>query len=550
MSSRSRSKPSKPAGSSLTVSRTSHGKPSSSTPPTKPAHRRVLHQVNTTLTSYDRTDPFTALNTLLKLLSSLPTRIGGCHLKLTPDEHKLSLHLLGIVEPFVGLSSQDRRTLTRQPTELLDAIVFHVDSKRDLLSLALSCKRMHTIVFPRHFDYRVVKAKVSSLRLWNHLIVNRSLARNVRVLEILDERTSEREMLSTDDELGMHSKQERFLGAALGRMSTLREFRWRCNHSPMAVDDLWPSLVRCTGSLQEVDVCDNLMFNGRDNEDSDGADSDGPSNSTSSNPNNNLHPPNPRPLLPTPPASSLLLTGRWPHLTSLTLTSLHSPSSSSPTIAAFLSAHPQLQVLHIDLPGQGQGNGQVVTLEPGTLPRLRELKCGRDPLTPTSRPLETLKGPRLSTPTSTPFLTSLAQFGSSLRRLELLGWHDMEDLRRLWSVCRALCGWMLGSGSGGGRAVAIAHSHAIEWATLLSPLTELTTFHGVKLFYEVASDPTPSSGGVSLSASERSKLRKNEEIASVLAWKCPKLRREGGGKVLVLVRDGEKVRYESRRVKG
>ena len=78
----------------------------------------------------------------------------------------------------------------------------------------------------------------------------------------------------------------------------------------------------------------------------------------------------------------------------------------------------------------------------------------------------------------------------------------------------------------------------------------MTTFHGVKLFYEVtAADPSGP-----LSASERSRQRKNEEVASVLAWKCPKLRRldhweEGSGKVVVLVRDGEKVRYETRRVK-
>ena len=90
----------------------------------------------------------------------------------------------------------------------------------------------------------------------------------------------------------------------------------------------------------------------------------------------------------------------------------------------------------------------------------------------------------------------------------------------------------------------------VEWATLLSPLSELATFHGVRFFYEVSS--TDPSGPIT--TSERSRLRKNEEIASMLAWKCPKLRRldhweEASMRVIVLIRDGEKVRYEVRRTK-
>ncbi|KAJ7277458.1 hypothetical protein C8J57DRAFT_1309327, partial [Mycena rebaudengoi] len=84
-------------------------------------------------------------------------------------------------------------------------------------------------------------------------------------------------------------------------------------------------------------------------------------------------------------------------------------------------------------------------------------------------------------------------------------------------------------------------SNAAEWVQLLAGLPELATFYGVRFFYEV-------------------RVRKNDEVAGVLAWKCVKLKRvdhweEGGGKVVVLVRDGErergaeKVRWEIRRVK-
>ncbi|EGO29313.1 hypothetical protein SERLADRAFT_456893, partial [Serpula lacrymans var. lacrymans S7.9] len=232
--------------------------------------RKTLHSVDTNISSYDRTDPFFAFNVLRKLLGSLPSRIGGCQYKLTPEEHKLSLHLLTIVEPFVGLSPS-RRTLTRQPTEILDSIVFHVDEKRDLLSLALSCHRLHGVIFPRHYDYRVIRCKVSSISVWNHLIVNRSLARNVRRLEILDERStepasvpsdilvSETDLESTDDELGMHVKQERFLVSALTKMTALHSFSWSCNHSPISIDNVWPTLLKCP-SIREVEINDNLVF--------------------------------------------------------------------------------------------------------------------------------------------------------------------------------------------------------------------------------------------------------------------------------------------------
>ena len=246
------------------------GKSSSKMPSNSARPRKAIQSVDTNLSVYDRTDPFLAFNVLLKLLGSLPSRIGGCQFKLTPEEHKLSLHLLTIVEPFVGLAPS-RRTITRQPTEILDAIVFHVDSKRDLLSFALSCRRMHGVVFPRHFDYRKIRCKVSSIRVWNHLIVHRSLARNVRWLEILDERSTEPETIpsgiltsdtdleSTDDELGMHAKQERYLVAALAKMTALASFSWSCNHSPISIDNVWPTLLKCN-SLREVEINDNLVF--------------------------------------------------------------------------------------------------------------------------------------------------------------------------------------------------------------------------------------------------------------------------------------------------
>jgi hypothetical protein len=162
-----------------------------------------------------------------------------------------------------------------------------------------------------------------------------------------------------------------------------------------------------------------------------------------------------------------------------------------------------------------------------------------------------------------PFLAGLRRFGAGVRRIELVGWSDMEDVRRIAEAAPALVWLDVGKrggpgGGGGGGAMSRGPpvSNAAEWAQLLAGLPELATFHGVRFFYEVSG----AAGGNNLTMADRSRVRKNDEVAGVLAWKCVKLRRvdhweEGGGKVVVLVRDGErergaeKVRWEVRRVK-
>ena len=92
----------------------------------------------------------------------------------------------------------------------------------------------------------------------------------------------------------------------------------------------------------------------------------------------------------------------------------------------------------------------------------------------------------------------------------------------------------------------------VEWANVLAQMPDLTTLHGLRFFYEVASTAMQADAALPLSLSDRSRVRKNDEVASVLAWKCPKLRRldhwdEGSGRIIVLIRDAERVRYEVRR---
>ncbi|KAG7439839.1 uncharacterized protein BT62DRAFT_1013379 [Guyanagaster necrorhizus] len=525
--------------------------------PGRGRQRKAVLSIDTHLGSYDRTDPFRAFNVLAGLLGSLASRLGGC-------QYKLSLHLLMIVEPYIGDESPSRRILiTRQPTEILDAIVFHIDSKQDLLSLALSCQRMHDIVVPRHLDYRVLRCKVSSISVWNHLIVNRSLAKNVRRLEILDESRTDTDLESTDDELGMHERQERYLVSALTKMTTLNSFVWSCNHSPISIDNVWPTLLKCH-SLSEVRINDNMIFGPTSGEDTQVARSLVlPSVKTASfqstkhiygscqNPELGRikdmlnHCPNledlnisyarPRPPFAAHiPADELFLYGRWPCLTTLTLTNLRGASDAA---SAFISAHPSLEVLNIDM--------SPIALYANSLPRLRELTAHKDVVTailscPSEepRPLETIRGARLSGSCDA-FLSSLKLFGGSIKKMELRGWNDMDDIRRLVESSPMLSWLDIGKKLSGGQNLA----GVVEWANLLTGLPELVAFHGVKFFYEASASVS------STSMADRSRFRKNDEVASLLAWKCAKLRRmdhweDGLGKVVVLVREKDGAKWK------
>lgn len=712
-----------------------------------PLRSRGTGAVNLDVNAHLRTDPTGAFNALLKLVSSLSTRIGGCKYKLTAPEHALSMHLLSIVEPFIyqgarSLStaknpSAANRTIISgfafQPTEILDAIMYFVDSKRDLLAVGVCCKRLHDVVFPRHFDYRVIRCKVSAISVWNHLSVHRSLARNVRTLEVLDERTKvasssrvitsasssslgtsttgtavvprgisqrDTDLDSTDDELrvrGIHAKQERYLINALQRMTGLKEFKWSCNHSPISVQRIWPTLMEKSGSsLEKMSVCNNLIFTGpgrdaAESSEGDSSDEDEyragrgkrssavsilsgvktvtftstrhtygagriPDISRIANlldrcPNvENLVIDYQRPSGPTPsgfghqpridPLFSIESDGtRWDRLRNIRFSGIWSLTPGS--LAQFLSSHPTLEVLSlVDLKGVHR-----VELPLNSLPRLREVEATKEVLngileslcfsSPPAdlalgefvgdevlRPLEVVKGFNLSgshtlaaaatnrSPDQA-LLSNLKRHAKTIRCVELGGWHDMDDLRKLAKSIPGITYLDLGKRLGVNNAQRVGAVAPVtnleEWLEILDDLQELRALHGVKLFYEVgalnaATGPvlpahsistTPVSSGSPWSATtvtttsthttapstmhstsestvvgatkvhqptqistekmslmDRSRMKRNDCTASMLAWRCPKLRKvdhwdatwdgNGGtathGKVIVLTR--------------
>jgi hypothetical protein len=106
-------------------------------------------------------------------------------------------------------------------------------------------------------------------------------------------------------------------------------------------------------------------------------------------------------------------------------------------------------VLHLDISaGVGPNAGQIV-LPPGALPRLRELRSGRDfaaallhcPVDG-ARPLEILKGVKLSgTGWDDRFLAGLRRVSTTVKRIELAGWNEVEDIKRL-VVCAPKLAWL------------------------------------------------------------------------------------------------------------
>jgi hypothetical protein len=306
----------------------------------------------------------------------------------------------------------------------------------------------------------------------------------------------------------------------------------------------------------------------------------------------------------------------------------------------FLAAHSNLESLKILDVGPSPQLRRLRTTPRNMLPKLCELYANRDVINlilraecDEPRPLKTIEGFKLigagsnfgslsiterclagaglphTLDVNLEFYKNLKKAGANVRRIEAEGWSDLDDIRML-ATCVPGLTWLdvgrrlrsinvrnnsLSTSSGiVGKGQSQAHipvTNMVEWAEALSRFEELTTFHGVKFFYEISFNALPnnnnnlSTNDTSASGSsganyispiintdtailmtDRSRIRKNDEIASVLAWKCAKLRRvdhwEGtpganGGKIIVLFRDSPrpgmegnaKVRWDVRRVR-
>lgn len=134
---------------------------------------------------------------------------------------------------------------------------------------------MYVIVIPRHFDYRIIKAKIGSKRVWYHLSTHSDLARNIRHLEILDESSSDAEtsilssitIISADvkniwDGMDLTQWKKTIISAIAG-MHGLELIVWsqrrRRAHQVITLETLWPTLCNLP-RLTVVDLNDDSIF--------------------------------------------------------------------------------------------------------------------------------------------------------------------------------------------------------------------------------------------------------------------------------------------------
>jgi hypothetical protein len=184
--------------------------------------------------------------------------------------------------------------ITDLPVETLDHIAAAFDSPTDLANLGAVCTQLRLLVEPYHTQFRVIRAPLIS-PLWEKLATNRSLAQNVRILEVQSaEIHGDREGATIDepvipimftdlevplapevdngdeDDVGTLRAHylaknatdldaERVLVAALRGMSGLTSFRW--SRTPPLVnadqeDDIWITIAKCCPSLNTIDVID------------------------------------------------------------------------------------------------------------------------------------------------------------------------------------------------------------------------------------------------------------------------------------------------------
>jgi len=86
-----------------------------------------------------------------------------------------------------SLPLQSQSSGIRIPLELFEAIILDVDSPGDLLSLALACRTLHTLIVPNHVDFRFIQCTPGRKKLWSFLGENPRYASRIREIKLINE---------------------------------------------------------------------------------------------------------------------------------------------------------------------------------------------------------------------------------------------------------------------------------------------------------------------------------------------------------------------------
>ncbi|KZT25473.1 hypothetical protein NEOLEDRAFT_1133420 [Neolentinus lepideus HHB14362 ss-1] len=181
-------------------------------------------------------------------------------------------------------------TLVTLPPEILDILACNLDCRKDLLSLALSCRYLYSIVSHLHLQYHEIRCRLNMSALWTRLAHpedgHAGLIRSLTILpnnlcdidsvmedslplkERLPEEYQEYTPLEDDQSAVIESvtEWEEQLNMALKRMKNLRQFRWF--RDPPVVesedeseDDLW-STLNALGTIRDLSILDLCRSSG------------------------------------------------------------------------------------------------------------------------------------------------------------------------------------------------------------------------------------------------------------------------------------------------
>jgi hypothetical protein len=130
-------------------------------------------------------------------------------------------------------------SLMTLPSETLEKIASHIESNRDLISLAQVSSQWKGRIIPQHSQYRVIRIRKDRPHLWAHLAGRSDLARTIVAVHICEDMDSTSpEIVPTafiDDApeaytpLVVEEQNIQYMCQAFRHMTRLREFAWSSN---------------------------------------------------------------------------------------------------------------------------------------------------------------------------------------------------------------------------------------------------------------------------------------------------------------------------------
>ncbi|KDQ49686.1 hypothetical protein JAAARDRAFT_63551 [Jaapia argillacea MUCL 33604] len=149
------------------------------------------------------------------------------------------------------------------PPELLDKVIDFIDDRPDILSLALTSHFFTERLIPSVLDYREITADHDNNRLWSHLFRNPLLACNIRTLTIdllTDRRRLPRTCRRESTNFEGDERSEASVLDALSCMAGLQHLRWYwdgdASLEPVGMNPLFASLYASCPNLTSLDIHD------------------------------------------------------------------------------------------------------------------------------------------------------------------------------------------------------------------------------------------------------------------------------------------------------